>query len=355
MPGNYHSYSICTLTNDVAQINAIRPYVQLFIGNSSTSWLYDTGASVSVISAKFFKTLNHKGRKAPTVGSLTSASNTQLQITDRRFLTVSYKGKTAEIPVYIAKSLNENAIAGMDLINTLGICYDPRIQSFVSAVSDSPANALVLTTAQMCLNPWEAKTVRLRLTNWTPGDTAVVVDIGTPEIPALFPNAALATVFDENKVFFQLKNCSGVEIRIPRGFPVGTAEAIGEISAVKEEQFLDIKESWPQPLTDQERKKFLTYLHLNVPESEKEAYQQLLVKNYDVFSKSTDDLGQARHFAHTIQLKDFDPVYRKQFRIPEQHNEALQLQVKEWLKIGIIEPCHSRYNSSIFVVPKKRG
>jgi hypothetical protein len=48
-------------------------------------------------------------------------------------------------------------------------------------------------------------------------------------------------------------------------------------------------------------------------------------------------------------------VYRKQFRIPEQHAEALQKQVKEWLKIGIIEPCHSRYNSAIFAVPKKGG
>ena len=310
---------------------------------------------MSVISSRFFKSLNDKGRPAPSMGSLTSASCTKLEITDRRFLKINYKNKVAEIPVYIAKSLNENAIAGMDLINGLGICYDLRIQSFISAVSDSPTPALVLTTSQLCLKPWEARSVRLRLTNWTPGDAAVVVDIGTPEIPELFPNMALTTVFDENKVIFQLKNCSGIEVRIPRGFPVGSAEPINEISAVKEEEFLDIQERLPRPLPEQEGKKFLTYLHLNVPDHERAAYQKLLLDNYDVFSKNAGDLGQAKHFAHTIQLKDFDPVYRKQFRIPEQHNEALQNQVKEWLKIGIIEPCHSRYNSSIFAVPKKGG
>jgi hypothetical protein len=108
-------------------------------------------------------------------------------------------------------------------------------------------------------------------------------------------------------------------------------------------------------MTPQERKQFLEKLHLNVPVGQHMAYEELLCKNHDVFSTSPEDLGKASHFQHTIELNNYDPVYRKQFRIPEQHSEALKAQVKEWLKIGIVEPCHSRYNSAIFAVPKKGG
>jgi len=49
----------------------------------------------------------------------------------------------------------------------------------------------------------------------------------------------------------------------------------------------------------------------------------------------------------------FTPVYLKQFKIPEGHASAVQEQVKEWLKLNIVQPSQSRFNSPIFVVKKK--
>ena len=40
----------------------------------------------------------------------------------------------ATIPVYVVKNLNEKAIAGMDLINALGICYNKFRISFLKSV-----------------------------------------------------------------------------------------------------------------------------------------------------------------------------------------------------------------------------
>ena len=96
-------------------------------------------------------------------------------------------------------------------------------------------------------------------------------------------------------------------------------------------------------------------LNLNVPSSEREKYINLILKNHDVFSKSKDDLGKANNFKHEILLKSKEPVYVKQFRIPESHRDKLVAQIKEWLKFGVIEQTNSRYNSPIFIVPKKDG
>ncbi len=37
------------------------------------------------------------------------------------------------------------------------------------------------------------------------------------------------------------------------------------------------------------------------------------------------------------------------------HREYLEKQVQEWLKLGIVQPSTSRYNSPMFLVPKKDG
>ncbi len=58
---------------------------------------------------------------------------------------------------------------------------------------------------------------------------------------------------------------------------------------------------------------------------------------------------------HEIHLKDKAPVYIKQLKIPEGHATAVEEQVKEWLKLGIVQPSLSRFNSPIFVVKKKDG
>jgi len=110
----------------------------------------------------------------------------------------------------------------------------------------------------------------------------------------------------------------------------------------------------PKPLDPKLKGKFLSKIKLGVPPSEKAEYEDLFARNHDVFSHNKEDLGMANNFEH-IKLKNKEPIYKKQFRIPEAHQQALHSKIEEWQKIGIIEPCFSRYNSPIFIVPKKDG
>ena len=68
-----------------------------------------------------------------------------------------------------------------------------------------------------------------------------------------------------------------------------------------------------------------------------------------------NEIGFCNTFLHKLFMKTDEPVYVKQFKIPEAHHHYLQDQVKEWLRLGIIQPSRSRYNSPVFLVEKKDG
>ena len=105
-------------------------------------------------------------------------------------------------------------------------------------------------------------------------------------------------------------------------------------------------------ITDQRKRDMLVDIRLNVPQNEKEQYLKLIFDNHDVFSKSKNDLGLANHYEHTISMKNTEPQYIKQFKIPDIHRVMLEQQVKG-LKLGIIQRSNSKYNIPVFVVPKK--
>jgi hypothetical protein len=54
-------------------------------------------------------------------------------------------------------------------------------------------------------------------------------------------------------------------------------------------------------------------------------------------------------------MKDNEPVYRKQFKIPDAHLPFLNKSLAEWLKLGVVQKSDSLYNSPVFSVPKKGG
>ena len=95
--------------------------------------------------------------------------------------------------------------------------------------------------------------------------------------------------------------------------------------------------------------------NLNVPTELKQKYVDILYKHQAAISISKMDLGRAKNFTHKIHLKDNNPVYRKQFKIPEAHQNFIEATLDEWLKLGVVKRSNSLYNSPLFCVPKKQG
>ncbi len=95
--------------------------------------------------------------------------------------------------------------------------------------------------------------------------------------------------------------------------------------------------------------------NLNVPDELKQRYIDILFEHQAAISISKMYLGRAKNFTHKIHLKDKNPVYRKQFKIPEAHQNFIEATLDEWLKLGVVKQSNLLYNSPLFCVPKTQG
>jgi len=183
--------------------------------------------------------------------------------------------------------------------------------------------------------------------------------IASPHFPQIGGGRGWVVPNHSGQVTMIVQNCSPVDMHIPGGTKMGILENIhGEkIQPMKIIEQLEKDNPNPKqakPLLPAEQLDFLSKLNLNVPEDEKKIYEQLILQNHDVFSK-TNNLGKANNFKHKIFTKTDDPIFQKQYPILDTHHEYLEKQMQEWLKLGIVQPSTSRYNSPMFLVPKKDG
>jgi hypothetical protein len=95
------------------------------------------------------------------------------------------------------------------------------------------------------------------------------------------------------------------------------------------------------------------YANINVSSAHRAKYQNLLLKHFNIVSIYKSDLGRVKNFFHKIHLKDHEPVYRKQFKIPDVHRPFSEESLADWLKLGVVQKSDSLYNSPVFCVPKK--
>jgi hypothetical protein len=156
-------------------------------------------------------------------------------------------------------------------------------------------------------------------------------------------------------------NCTNSVMTIEKDSFLGIIERIEENNTVGElnvnEMTVNIEQTelpTPTKITEEKKKYILNNAKLNVPEEFRQRYMDLLLKYHEVVSSSKYDLGKCTTSMHDIKLKTEDPIYIKQFRIPEAQREAVQKPIEELLKL-VVRPSRSKFNSPIFVVNKKDG
>ena len=178
----------------------------------------------------------------------------------------------------------------------------------------------------------------------------------------VFIEPSLTKVLRRNRIFVVVTNTN------PYAIFVKPSQTLGEVLdtsglpvlPVDEAKIFSMSDSGTTgPVTaptDVKRQYLLE--HFNCPvedQSVRAKYEDLILKNHDVFAGDKYDLGFTDVVSHQIHMQTKQPIYVKQFRIPDTHQTEILNHVSEWQKQKVIEECSSPYNTPIFCVPKKDG
>lgn len=83
------------------------------------------------------------------------------------------------------------------------------------------------------------------------------------------------------------------------------------------------------------------------------AIEKILKDNMDIPYVKGDEWKGTNILTHKIRLSTDKPINVRRHKIPYKLQGTVDAQIEEWLKLGIIRPSNSPYNSPIWVVPKK--
>jgi hypothetical protein len=173
--------------------------------------------------------------------------------------------------------------------------------------------------------------------------------------------------FDKEGIAYTVvQNCSPFAIWKERSEPMGYAEHYMEearAEKIDKKFIIHLLKDVTVNSAQQEKSKLWTeeakmehikeHANINVPNSYTSKYQKLLLIHFNIISIDKTELGRVKNFFHKIHLKDNEPVYRKQFKLPDAHQPFLEESLAEWLKLGVVQKLDSLYNSPVFCVPKR--
>ncbi len=188
-----------------------------------------------------------------------------------------------------------------------------------------------------------------------------LANIASSQHPLATGGPYLVTPDSLGQVTVAGKNCAPTDLELSRHDFIGTLENVTgcETREINPAYIQGVARATKRQSTEQIptviRQFIEQNVHLNVPEQYKKQYLQVILKNHDAVSQIKFDLGRTDTLMHEIVLKTPEPIYVKQFKIPDVHCQEVERHVLEWLKLGVIQPACSRYNSPIFAVMKKDG
>jgi hypothetical protein len=255
--------------------------------------------------------------------------------------------------VQIVDEASEN-ILGIDFLQKFQLHLDPNTKeiNFQSA----PSKAL-FATKNFTMPPFATTLVQARTFQTLNNQLHYIADIRAPKQPLISGLSTLVSFDHRNHCTLQIQNCAlhevgdilgilSIEKEVPIPF---NDESLATICEQIYQQLPKVKKrAWT-------RKEIEERCHLGVPETYHSRYIDIFVKHQAAISLDKYDLGLAKNFTHWIHLKDNQPIFRKQFNLPEAHTQFIEQSLDKWLKLGVVRQSNSNYNSPVFCVPKKQG
>jgi hypothetical protein len=305
-------------------------------------WIIDTGSAVTYMNINAYKAAFSKIKE----------KNQKDFKTD-----IFIKGRKCTHTVQIADESSEN-ILGIDFLQKFRQHINPRTGEVT--FQPEPSQAL-FATRNFTIPPLTTTLVQAITFQTINNHLHFVADIGAPKQPLISGLSTLVSFDHRNQCTLQIQNCAPHEINIHTGDILGILSSEEEeLIPFNDDSLATICEQIYQRLPKIKKKAWTRReieerCKLGAPESYRSQYIDILVHHQAAISLDRYDLGLARNFTHRIHLKDDQPIFRKQFNLPEAHTQFIDQSLDEWLKLGVVRQSNSNYNSPIFCVPKKQG
>lgn len=332
--------------------------------------LYDTGADISCISDKTFRKLSPDNRPPRLIdisrSTFKSANGDPLEVRGKYLLKVRMGKTEVEHPFFVVKNLSEDLILGIDFIHTHELNYNATSRSFRWRGGPSWTEGNLKICKAMTIEALGSQLVRLQVRTESgaiprPQQTCMV-NIISQDNPFLTGGPFLVEPDENGHVRVLVTNCSPIPVDLERNEFIGVIENLegSELREISPSYISTINQKLqskpPTPLSPEKKKFILEHLNLQqIPEQFRDQYRQVILKHHEAISRHRLDLGRTSSLLHDIELKTLEPVYVKQFKIPEAHRQEVEKHVAEWLKLGVVQPARSKFNSPLFAVAKKNG
>lgn len=317
-------------------------FVKIYDGESNNllTLLVDTGADISLLKQTSIEYKKINKYKITTIsgigeGTIQSLGTTHLELCNKYyFIPHEFHVVHENFPIPC------DGILGMDFIKHYNCILDfNETQDWFILRPQNVRDGVHIpilhySTNDTILLPARSEVIRQVRLN-TPYDEVLVVN-QEPRPGVIIGN----TIVKSKRAFIRVINTNTVAVSL---------KCIDIIS----ENLDNYTTSPTQNCIETRKVEIMKTLSKSFPEPFKKQMATLCIDYIDIFGLDTEPITANNFYTQKFKLKDKEPVYIKNYRIPHTHKVEVDTQVKKLIEDGIVEPSTSEYNSPLLLVPKK--
>jgi len=269
---------------------------------------------------------HQKPRRVQSSQHCTAASGDKLNSLGIYEIDLFIKGKKFTHNINVMNTLTDNII-GIDFMHKNKLHYD--VQTRQVKIASIEGDQIVAIKEQV-LPALTSTVVTAKYKGKPEPNVHFIPSIFAPKNPMLSGMPAVVTVDKNYNCKIVIDNCAPYDVTNDRNDILALMDRETEQLQPLEDSVIsailtDIDQKLPKvPKRKLTKADIATKAHLNVPNEYKQRYIDILYRHQKAISVNKYDLGLASNFKHKIHLKDNNPVYRKQFKIPEDNQNFIE-------------------------------
>jgi len=336
-------------------------YTQATIEGRDVSCLIDTGATLSLMSAKIWEQLKRNLPLEEYNDTIISASGDQIKILGRTNVTLVFAQKQCRFDLVVAQA-DCDIILGLDFMKQHHVTIDVESQSCQIDGQDTQLNC---SGRIGCYRVVVSKKVEVpqRSEMIISGKMIDTPDLGTTmgllEPASRFTDVkngmvARALVKFGDELPIRYANMTEDPVTLYPGTTIATISQVkdvaGEVSGENNKPLPAPRIGVPAHLEDL----FERTTH-DMTIVQKKQVASLLNKYQGVFSTSDNDIGRTGIIKHQIPTGDATPIRQPMRRVPYHQQKEVDRQIQTMLENDVIQESTSPWSSGIVLVEKKDG